>query len=107
MKQILKHTLCEDTLRKLTELKSAELSDYVGELNADISSSSITFPEKVDFIINRLYQAKRNATIESLKRNAKLRYRTASIAAIFYDSKRAISRDYMTQLGTCEYGIAY
>ncbi len=104
MQPIIKpHTLPDDVIRKLTSLKIGELSHFIDEMEEDNKFSEMTFIEKFEFIINRLYQSKTNESIQRLKRAAKLRDKFASIAGVYYDQKRGLSRDLVLNLGTCDF----
>ena len=78
-----KHYLHDDIIRKLTELKLAELSDYVDELCADPECVNLDFIGKFEVITNRLYQHRINELIKNLLKNATLREPQASIAGLY------------------------
>ncbi|WP_281756944.1 ATP-binding protein [Succinatimonas hippei] len=98
-----KHYLHDDIIRKLTELKLAELSDYVDELCADPECVNLDFIGKFEVITNRLYQNRINELINNLLKNATLREPQASIAGLYYESERLLSRELMIELGTCDF----
>ena len=98
-----KHYLHDDVIRKLTELKLAELSDYVDELCADPECVNLDFIGKFEVITNRLYQNRINELIKNLLKNATLREPQASIAGLYYEAERLLSRELMIELGTCDF----
>ena len=98
-----KHYLHDDIIRKLTELKLAELSDYVDELCADPECVNLDFIGKFEVITNRLYQNRINELINNLLKNATLREPQASIAGLYYEAERLLSRELMIELGTCDF----
>ncbi len=104
MQPILKpHVLPDDVIRKLTRLKIGELSNFIDEMEDDNKFTEMTFVEKFEFIINRLYQNKMNESIQRLKNASKIRDKYASIAGVYYDPQRGLSRDLVLNLGTCDF----
>ena len=98
-----KHYLHDDVIRKLTELKLGELSDYVDELCTDPECVNLDFIGKFEVITNRLYQNRINELINNLLKNATLREPQASIAGLYYEAERLLSRELMIELGTCDF----
>ena len=86
-----KHYLHDDVIRKLTELKLGELSDYVDELCTDPECVNLDFIGKFEVITNRLYQNRINELINNLLKNATLREPQASIAGLYYEAERLLS----------------
>lgn len=100
---ITKHVLTDDLIRKLVNLKIDELITYVDEIQADANYSELNFIEKFELIINRLYECKLNKCIERIKKSAKLREKSATIAKIYYDAQRSLSRELVLELSTCDF----
>lgn len=98
-----KHYLHDDVIRKLIELKLEELSDNVDELCVDPECVSLDFIGKFEVITNRLYQNRINELINNLLKNATLREPQASIAGLYYEAERLLSRELMIELGTCDF----
>ena len=82
--------LCDDTVRKLSAIGIEKMSDYVNEIEAAPDAVKLLFKDKLEMIIDRLYQNKINDTIKRLR--AKLSEPDACTQSIVYDNNRNLSR---------------
>lgn len=64
--------LCDDTVRKLSAIGIEKMSDYVNEIEAAPDAVKLLFKDKLEMLIDRLYQNKINYTIKRLRSRAKL-----------------------------------
>ena len=103
MNKIYSHLLQEDTIRKLQVLKLEELIDLIDEVGSEAEYADLSFIDKVEQILRRLYQAKLNQRIQVLRNNAKLRDKNAAILNITYPKERCLSRELMVELSTCNF----
>lgn len=95
--------LDDDSIRKLTALGIEKLSDFIDELSSEPDSANLGFKEKIEILINRLYQHKINNTIMRLKQDAKLSEPEANIVSIIYDKERGLNRQTIIDLASCDY----
>lgn len=80
--------LCDDTVRKLSAIGIEKMSDYVNEIEAAPDAVKLLFKDKLEMIIDRLYQNKINDTIKRLRSRAKLSEPDACTQSIVYDNNR-------------------
>lgn len=92
IKKVYSNILCDDTVRKLSAIGIEKLSDYVNELEASPEAVNLHFKDKIEMLIDRLYQNKINDTIKRLKAGAKLSEPNASIQSVVYDEGRKLNR---------------
>lgn len=93
--------LCDDTVRKLSAIGIEKMSDYVNEIEAAPDAVKLLFKDKLEMIIDRLYQNKINDTIKRLRSRAKLSEPDACTQSIVYDNNRNLSRYAVLELATC------
>lgn len=103
MKNVYPNILCDDTVRKLSAIGIEKLSDYVNELESSSEAINLQFKEKMEMLIDRLYQNKINDTIKRLRASAKLSEPDAHIQTIVYDNERNLSRSSVIELSTCDF----
>lgn len=94
--------LNDETKRKLRELKIGELIDAIEYQNQDPKSSTLSFDERFQRMVDYLYQEKYNSKIQRLIKSAKFRFPQADIHSIYFEG-RTINRDAVIELGTCQF----
>lgn len=94
--------LNDETKRKLRELNIGELIDAIEYQNQDLKSSTLSFDERFQRMVDYLYQEKYNSKIQRLIKSAKFRFPQADIHSIYFEG-RTINRDAVIELGTCQF----
>lgn len=94
--------LNDETKRKLRELNIGELIDAIEYQNQDPKSSTLSFDERFQRMVDYLYQEKYNSKIQRLIKSAKFRLPQADIHSIYFEG-RTINRDAVIELGTCQF----
>ncbi|MDD6956697.1 MAG: ATP-binding protein [Solobacterium sp.] len=94
--------LNDETKRKLRELNIGELIDAIEYQNQDPKSSTLSFDERFQRMVDYLYQEKYNSKIQRLIKSAKFRFPQADIHSIYFEG-RTINRDAVIELGTCQF----
>lgn len=92
--------LCDDTVRKLSAIGIEKMSDYVNEIETAPDAVKLLFKDKLEIIIDRLYQNKINDTIKRLRSRANLCEPDACTQSIVYDNNRNLSRYAVLELAT-------
>lgn len=92
----------DETRRKLRELNLAELINGLDLQQAEPATVSLAFDERMQRLIDYVYQAKYNSKIQRLIKSAKLRFPQADIHSLYYDS-RHLDKNLLTELFTCQY----
>lgn len=93
----------KETIRKLNEMRISEFVSAIEIINSNPESTYLNFDEKMDQIVDIVYQEKYNQAVKSLKRAARLRFKEADIRDVQYTKERMITHDMMLSLSTCEY----
>ena len=94
--------LNEETKRKLRELNIGELITAIELQQQDPTTVSLSFDERMQRLVDYLYQEKYNSKIQRLIKTAKFRFPQADIHSIYYDG-RTLNRDIITELSTCQF----
>jgi len=92
----------DETKRKLRELNLDELVTYLESQISEISYSGMTFDERLQMMVDHLYQEKYNGKVQRMLNLSKLRLPKADINDIHY-IQRGIDRQLMLELGTCQF----
>jgi len=92
----------EETKRKLRELNIGEIIEAVETQNKDLTSVNLTFEERLQRIVDYLYQEKFNDRVKRLIKSARFRFPQANIHGIVY-GLRTISKEAITELSTCQF----
>lgn len=92
--------LNDETKRKLRTLNIGEIIDAVEDQGKDPVIITLPFEERLQRIVDYLYQVKYNDKIQRLIKGAKFRFPQADIRSTFYDG-RTLNRDAITELSTC------
>jgi DNA replication protein DnaC len=92
----------DETKRKLRELNIGELIEAIELQYSDPVTVTLSFDERFQRLVDFLYQEKYNGKIQRLIKSARLRFPQADVHGIYYDG-RAINRDVVTELSTCQF----
>lgn len=94
--------LNDETKRKLRELNIGEVIDAIDFQNQDPVTVTLPFDERIQRMVDYLYQEKYNSRIQRLIKSAKFRFPQADIHSIYYDG-RTLNREAITDLATCQF----
>ena len=94
--------LNEETKRKLRELNIGELITAIELQQQDPTTVSLSFDERMQRLVDYLYQEKYNSKIQRLIKAARFRFTNADIHSIYYEG-RSLNRDTITELSTCQF----
>ena len=92
----------DESIRKLRELNLPEMVEILHQQQDDVAYDMMPFDERMQYIIDYVYQLKQDAKINRLVRTARFRYPTADIHSVHYE-KRGIDRGLLLQLGSCAF----
>ena len=92
----------EDTKKKLYDMNLAELISAVEEQEKNPLYASMTFTERLDIVVDMVYQSKYNNHVKRLLSQAKLRFTNADAVNIYY-TNRELDRDKMLRLVSCQF----
>ena len=92
----------DETKRKLRELKLNEIIAILELQQADKNTIILSFNERIQQIVDYLYQEKYNNRIKMLMRMANFRLPKADINCIYYE-ERGINKNTITELSTCQF----
>ena len=81
----------DETKRKLRELNLSELIVALESQQSDINSVTLPFDERIQRLVDYLYQEKYNSKIQRLMKLSKFRLPKAEVNDIYY-SNRGIDR---------------
>lgn len=95
--------LSNESIRKLSEIKLIEFADAYHIIESNPSNTLLSFDEKMDMMIDLIYQDKYNKEIVNLKKRAKLRFTEADLRDVHYTEDRCLTKDLMSTLSTCNY----
>ena len=93
----------EETKRKLRLMRLDGLIEAEEQLKIEPGLENLSFDERFQVLIDRLYQQYFNAKVNKLLRTAKLRFPRADIHDIYYDNGRNIKKSVLDEFATCEY----
>lgn len=92
----------DETRRKLRELNLSEFISILDMQDKDISYTSLTFDERIQRIVDYVYQEKHNSKVQRLIKLSKFRLNKAEINDIYY-IERGIDRQTIQELATCQF----
>ena len=95
--------LNEETKRKLRLLNIGEFIEAIEDQQQDPLTLSLSFDERFQQLTDVVYQHKYDDKVIRLLKTAKLRFPKADIHDVFYHDKRPISRNLISDLGTCRF----
>jgi len=76
----------DESIRKLRELNLAEIVDILHTQQNDVAFEIMPFDERMQYIIDYVYQLKQDARIKRLTRAARFRYPNADIHSVHYEN---------------------
>ena len=94
--------LNDETKRKLRTLNIGEVIDAVEIQAKEPATLALPFEERLQRIVDYLYQVKHNDKIHRLIKGAKFRFPQADIHSTFYEG-RSLNRNVITELSTCQF----
>lgn len=94
--------LNEETKRKLRELNIGEAIEALAFQDKDPYTANLTFDERLQRMVDYVYQEKFNGKIQRLIKGARFRFPQADIHSVFYDG-RTLNRDAIVELSTCQF----
>lgn len=94
--------LNDETKRKLRELNIGEVIEAIDFQNRDPATIALPFEERIQRMVDYLYQEKYNGKIQRLIKAARFRFPQADIHSIYYDG-RTLNRNAITELSTCQF----
>ena len=97
--------LNDETKRKLRELNIGEMIDAIEFQNQDPVTITLSFDERIQRMVDYLYQEKYNSKIQRLIKSAKFRFPQADIHDIYYGG-RGLDTQLLDDLFSCQY-ISY
>lgn len=92
----------DETKRKLRELNLNEVITVLELQQSDISSVTLPFDERIQRLVDYLYQEKYNSKIQRLMKMSKFRIPKAEVHDVYYTA-RGIDRTIVQELSTCQY----
>ena len=92
----------DETKRKLRELNLNEVITALELQQSDINSVTLSFDERMQRLVDYLYQEKYNGKIQRLMRMSKFRIPKAEVHDIYYTA-RGIDRAVIQELATCQF----
>ena len=95
----------DETKRKLRELNMPELIDVLELQQLEPATLKLKFDDRMQRIVDYVYQEKYNNRIQRMIKAAKLRFPQADIHSIYYDG-RGLDKQLLDELFTCQY-ISY
>lgn len=97
-----KAVINEETRRKLREMNFGEAVTGLEMQQKDPATVSLTFDERIQELVDYIYQEKYNGRIQRLIRAAKLRFPQADMQGVIYD-RRGLDRRLLGELAGCQY----
>ena len=92
----------DETKRKLRELNLSELITAIEEQQSDIHCSVLPFDERMQRLVDYLYQEKYNDKVKRLIRMSKFRLPKADVRDIYYTG-RGLDKTALQELSTCQF----
>jgi DNA replication protein DnaC len=92
----------EETKRKLREMKLDPVITALELQTQDTNYTSLTFDERVQYVVDYLHQDSYNSTVKRLMKIAQFRLPKAEMQGIHY-SGRKLNKDTLLELSTCQF----
>jgi len=92
----------DETKRKLRELNLSEIITAIEIQNQDISYTTLPFDDRIQRMVDYLYQEKYNSKVHRLIKLSNFRLSKAEVNDIHY-IERGIDRQTIQQLSTCQF----
>jgi DNA replication protein DnaC len=93
----------EETKRKLRLMNIGEFIEASEEQEQDVNALALSFDDRFQMMVDRVYQQKYNDKVHNLIKRAHLRLPKADIHNVFYHEKRTLSRGIIDELATGKY----
>ena len=77
-------TLSQETARKLRLMKMGEIVDIVESQDAIAENWNMNFHERMDNLVDQLYQIKNNKRIDTLCRQARFKWPKADVQSMLF-----------------------
>jgi DNA replication protein DnaC len=95
--------LSDDAIRELHMMNFSEAGTVFDEQETIPEIVSLPFNERLEDMIDKVYQEKYNVKVRRLQKQAHLRIPTAEVTGILYDSKRPFSKETIQHLAGGSY----
>lgn len=95
--------LNSDTIRKLREMKLAEVVDIIERQEEVPETYALSFDERTQQVVDDLYLLKQENRIKGLCKRAQFRWPSADSSSILYVPERKLNRDMIMNLSRCTY----
>jgi len=92
----------EETKRKLGELNLDDAVKALEMQQQDNNYTSMSFDERIQCMVDYVYQENYNKTVQRLMKRAVFRIPKAEMNSIFYDGRK-LNKDALLELGTCQF----
>jgi len=92
----------DETKRKLRELNLSEMITAIEMQTQDVSYTLLTFDDRIQRIVDYLYQEKYNSKVQRLIKLSKVRISNAEVNDIYF-LERGIDRQTIQELSTCQF----
>lgn len=93
--------ISNETIRKASEIGMIDVLDAVKLVETNPANITLSFDNKMEMVVDLVYQQRYNEAVKRLKKSAKLRYVDADIRDIHYTQTRGINPDLISSLITC------
>ena len=93
----------EETKRKLRLMNIGEFIEASEEQEQDVNALALSFDDRFQMMVDRVYQQKYNDKVHNLIKRAHLRLPKADIHNVFYHEKRTLSCGIIDELATGKY----
>ncbi|MCB9495461.1 MAG: ATP-binding protein [Fibrobacteria bacterium] len=90
----------EMTLSRLREMKLAQMARRMEEIAADPNGHSMAWKDAVASLVDSEYDHRSTRRLQELLRKARLKYPTANLESLDYDSSRGLSKDLVRELSS-------
>lgn len=92
----------DETRRKLREMNLGEIVSGLDVQQSDPATLGLSFDDRIQRLVDYVYQEKYNTKIKRLIQSAKLRFPQADMQGILYEG-RGLNRDLLRNLSDCQY----
>ena len=92
----------DESRRKLREMNLGEIISGLETQQAEPATLGLPFDDRMQRLVDYVYQEKYNAKIQRLIRSAKLRFPQADMQGILYEG-RGLNRELLGNLLNCQY----
>ena len=94
-------TLSQETARKLRLMKMGEIVDIVEGQDAIAENWNMNFHERMDNLVDQLYQIKNNKRIDTLCRQARFKWPKADVQSMLFTRERDLEKTVFLNLDSC------